>query len=75
MSDIEMDSVGLRPNGSLDYGHDHRKRGDKRIPHVATAGAAESGGFGNQRIRMTGMAKLKDFSGRENNEERAELDL
>uniref|UniRef100_A0AAV1UZ09 Retrotransposon gag domain-containing protein n=1 Tax=Peronospora matthiolae TaxID=2874970 RepID=A0AAV1UZ09_9STRA len=71
MLDIDMESVGSRPNGSHDYGHEHREQEGKMIPQVATAGAAESDGFGNQRIRMSAMAELKEFFGRENNEERA----
>ena len=59
MPDIDMESVGSRPNGSRDYGHDHQEQGGKRLPHVATAGAAESGGFSNQRIRMSAMTELK----------------
>ena len=50
MSDIDMGSVVLRPNGSHDYGHAHREQGGKRLPQVATAGVAESGGSSNQRI-------------------------
>ena len=38
---------------------------------MATAGAAESGGFPNQRIQMSAMAVLKEFSDREKNEELA----
>ena len=71
MPDIDMESVGSRPKGSHDYGHEHREQGGKRLPHVATAGAAESGGLSNQRIRMSAMAEMKEFSGREKNEERA----
>ena len=71
MLDIDMESDGSRPNGSNDYGHELREQGGKRLPQVATAGAAESGGFSNQRIRMSAMAELKEFSGREKNEERA----
>ena len=70
MLDIDMESDGSRPNGSNDYGHELREQGGKRLPQVATAGAAESGGFSNQRIRMSAMAELKEFSGREKNEER-----
>ena len=71
MPDIDMESVGSRPKGSHDYGHEHREQGGKRLPHVATAGAAESGGFSNQRIRVSVIDELKEFSGREKNEERA----
>ena len=71
MPDIDMESVGSRPNGSHSYGHEHREQGGKRLPQVATAGAAESGGFSNQRIRVSVIDELKEFSGREKNEERA----
>ena len=71
MPDIDMESVGSRRNGSHDYGHKHREQGGNRLPQVATAGAAESGGFFNQRIRMSAMAELKELSDREKNEERA----
>ena len=64
MPDIDMESVGSRPNGSHDYGHEHREQGCKRLPQVVTAGAAESGGFTTQRIRMSAMAELKAFDGR-----------
>ena len=40
MPDIDMESVGSRPNGSHDYGHKHREKGGKGLPQVATAGAA-----------------------------------
>ena len=41
------------------------------LPQVATAGASDGGGFSNQRIRMSTMAELKEFTGREKNEERS----
>ena len=47
MPDIDMESVGSRYNGSHNYGHAHREQGGKRLPQVATAGAAESGGLSN----------------------------
>ena len=65
MPDIDMESVGSRRNGSRDYGHEHREQGVKRLSQVATARAAESGEFSNQRIRISAMAQLKEFSGRE----------
>ena len=71
MPDIDMESVGSRPNGSHDYGHEHREQGGKRLLQVATAGEEESGVFSSQRIRMSAMAELKEFSGREKNEERS----
>ena len=71
MPDIDMESVGSRPNGSHDCGHEHREQGGKKLPQVATAGAAESGGFSNQRFRMSAMAELKELFGLEKNEERA----
>ena len=43
MPDIDVESVRSRPNGSHEYGHAHREQGGKRLPQVATAGAAESG--------------------------------
>ena len=69
MPDIDMESVGSRPNGSRDYGHEHREQGGKRLAQLVTAGAAESGGFSNQRVQMSAMAELKEFAGREKNEE------
>ena len=70
MRDIDMESVGSRPSRSQDYGLEHRKQVNKRLPQVATAGEADSGGFSNQRIRISVMAELKEFVGREKNEER-----
>ena len=61
MPDINMKSVGSRPSRSHDSGREHREQGDKRLPQVETAGAADSGGFSDQRIRMSAMAELKDF--------------
>ena len=69
MPDIDMKSVGSRPNGSRDYGHEHREQGGNILLEVATAGAADSGGFFNQMIRMDAMAELNKFSGQEKNEE------
>ena len=71
MPGIDMESVGSRRNRSHDYGHEHREQGGNRLPQVAMAGAVESGGFSNQRVRMSAMAELKEFSGREKNEKRA----
>ena len=47
MPDIYMESVGSRLNESHDNGREHREQGGKRLPQVATAGLAESGGFSN----------------------------
>ena len=41
MPDIDMKSVGSRPNESHDYGHELREQGGKRLPQLATAGARE----------------------------------
>uniref|UniRef100_A0AAV1UZH6 Uncharacterized protein n=1 Tax=Peronospora matthiolae TaxID=2874970 RepID=A0AAV1UZH6_9STRA len=71
MPDIDIESIGSRPSGFHDYGHAFREQGGKRIPQVAKAGAAESGGFNNQSIRMYAMDELKEFFGRERSEERA----
>ena len=38
---------------------------------MAATGAADCGGFYNQRIRMSAMAELEEFAGQEKNEERA----
>ena len=38
---------------------------------MATAGALDGSGFSNQSILMSAMAELKEFAGREKNEERA----
>ena len=38
---------------------------------MATVGLSNSGGSSNQRIRISAMAELKEFAGREKNEERA----
>ena len=71
MPDIDMESVGSRRNGSHDYGHEHQEQGVKRLPQGETAVAVENGEFSNQRIRMSAMAELKEFSGREKDEKRA----
>uniref|UniRef100_A0AAV1V400 Uncharacterized protein n=1 Tax=Peronospora matthiolae TaxID=2874970 RepID=A0AAV1V400_9STRA len=73
MSDIDMESVGWRPYGLRDYVHEHLEQGCKRIPQVATAGAAESGEFGTLRIRMSVMAELKELFGREKTENGPEI--
>ena len=60
-----MESVRSRPNRLHDYGRDHRDQVNKIKPQVATAEAADSGGFSNRRIWMSAMAELKAFAGRE----------
>ena len=65
MPDIDMESVGSRPSRSHDCGLEHRERVDKRLPQMATVGAADSCGFSKQRIRMSAIAELKAFAGRE----------
>ena len=69
--DIDMESVGSRPSRSHDNGREHLDQGNRILPQVTTVGEADSGGFSSQRIRMSAMAELKEFSGREKNEERA----
>ena len=71
MPDIDMESFGSRLSRSHDHDYKHRDQGNKRLPPVATAGASDGGGFSNQRIRMSTMAELKEFTGREKNEERS----
>ena len=71
MPDIDMESVGSRLSRSHDYGREHLDQGNKRLPHVATAWAADDGGFSNQIIRMSAMDEVKELDGREKNEERA----
>ena len=66
-----MASVRSRPSRFQGNDRERRDQGNKRLPQVETAGALDGGGFSNQRIRMSTMAELKDFAGRENNEERA----
>ena len=66
-----MESVGSRPSRSHDYGREHRNQGNQRLPQVATAGTADSGGFSNQKIRMSAIAELKEFAGKEKIKERA----
>ena len=68
MHDVDMESVGSLLSRLYDYGHEHREPGNERLPHVATEGAADSGGLSNQRIRMYAMAELKEFAEREKNE-------
>ena len=68
---IDIESIGSSLSRAHDYGHELRESVNKRLPPVATAGAAESGGFSSQRIRMYAMAELKEFAGREKNEGRA----
>ena len=83
MPDIDMESVGSRLSRSHDYGREHRDQGNKRLPHVVTAWAADRDGFSNQRNQMSAMfdsflvrqilsvRQLKESAGREKNEERA----
>ena len=71
MPDIDMWLVGSRLSRSSYHYRERRYQGSKILPQVATSGAAESGGFSNQRFRMYAMTELKEFSDREKNEERA----
>ena len=59
LPDIDLASVGSRPSRSNDYGREHREHGNKRVLQVTNAGAANSGKFSNQIIRMSAMASLK----------------
>ena len=64
---VDMESVGSCLSRSHDHDRARRDQRNKRLPQVETAGAADSGGFSNQRIRMSAMAKLKEFAEREQN--------
>lgn len=69
--DVEMESVGSRHSRSnigdpLELGLE-----DLRRPLVAAAEAMPSGGFTTQRIRVSAIADLKEFTGRDRDEDRA----
>ncbi|CAI5718029.1 unnamed protein product [Peronospora effusa] len=69
--DVEMELVGSRHSrsnigGPLDLGFE-----DLRRPLVAAAEAMQSGGFTTQRIRVSAIANLKKFTGRDRDEDRA----
>uniref|UniRef100_A0AAV1V2L5 Retrotransposon gag domain-containing protein n=1 Tax=Peronospora matthiolae TaxID=2874970 RepID=A0AAV1V2L5_9STRA len=69
--DVEMDSVDSYRDRPGEHESERRGPYDLRRPQVATAGTAPTGGFSAQRIRLSVMADLKEFSGRDQDEERA----
>ena len=71
MPTIDMQLVDLRTSRSHDYGRERQDQGNNILIQEETAGAADSGEFSHQIIRMSAMTELKKFSGREKNEERA----
>ena len=66
---VDMEAVGSRLSRSHDHDRERRDQGNMRLSQLTTAGAADACGFSNQRIRMSAMAKLKEFAGREKNED------
>ena len=64
--DVEMESVGSHHTRSNHYDME-----DLRRPLVANAEISPSGGIAPQRIRMSAIADLKEFTGRDTDEDRA----
>ena len=71
IQDVEMESVESYGDRSGEHEQDRKGFDDPRRPQVATAGTAPTGGFSAQRIRLSAMMDLKEFSGRDQDEERA----
>ena len=71
MPDVDMESVGSHHGRSNEYDFDDLDMQNIRRPQVAAAETLNSGGFNAQRIRMSAIAELKEFSGRERDEDRA----
>ena len=70
-SDIEMESVGSHHGRSNEYDPDDTGLTVWRRPFIASTETEQRGGFTTQRIRMSAIAEIKEFSGRDNDEDRA----
>uniref|UniRef100_A0AAV1UZZ2 Retrotransposon gag domain-containing protein n=1 Tax=Peronospora matthiolae TaxID=2874970 RepID=A0AAV1UZZ2_9STRA len=69
--DVDMESVDSYRDRLGEHESDRRELYDLRRPQVATAGTAPTEDFSAQRIRLSAMADLKEFSVRDQDEERA----
>ena len=69
--DIETESAGLPDGRSGNCDPYDSGREELRRPLVATSEAAPIGGFATQRIRVSAIADLKEFSGRDRDEDQA----
>jgi hypothetical protein len=71
--DEDMKSAGSNddPPGPNEYDPDDLSLGAPRRAAVATAGASVGGGALAPRIRVSAISELKEFSGKDNDEERA----
>ena len=69
--DVEMESVGSHHTRSNHYDMEDLGPEDLRRPLVANAEIAPSSGIAPQRIRMSAIADLQEFTGRDTDEDRA----
>ena len=70
--DVEMESVGSCPGRQINnYEIPDTDLDDLRRPLVAAAGISPGDGTTTQRIRMSAIADLKEFNGRDKDEDRA----
>ena len=70
-ADVEMESIGSNHSRSNNYDSHDPILEDLRRPLVAAAEVTPNGGFTPQRIRISAIADLKEFTGRDQDEDRA----
>ena len=73
MPDTDMESADSHHSRAHAYDPDDLDLDDLRRPQVATTEATTGGGFATQRLRMSAIADLKEFSGRDHDDPRQEL--
>ena len=68
-----MKSAGSRHSRSNNYDSGNSGSENPRRPQMATTETVFGGGVGTQRLRMSAIADLKEFSGRDKEEDRARI--
>uniref|UniRef100_A0AAV1VBW5 CCHC-type domain-containing protein n=1 Tax=Peronospora matthiolae TaxID=2874970 RepID=A0AAV1VBW5_9STRA len=75
MPDVEMESVGSdiyqHIHEAAEYDPDDLWMPEPRRPHVAATGATTGGGSITQRIRISAISELKEYSGKDREEDKA----
>ena len=70
-SDVEMESVGSRHDQPNEYDFDDLMIEEPRRPLVATTETLPGSGVSAQRIRVSAISDLKEFAGKDRDEDRA----
>uniref|UniRef100_A0AAV1V3L9 Uncharacterized protein n=1 Tax=Peronospora matthiolae TaxID=2874970 RepID=A0AAV1V3L9_9STRA len=75
MPNVEMESVGSdiyqHIHEAAEYDPDDLWMSEPRRPQVAATGATTGGGNTTQRIRISAISELKEFSGKDREEDKA----